>query len=251
MRKIFWLISIFVIGGIGGIFFDRIGIPYLAATRLGERFPVLRRASERTTIVNKTEVVRVEESEAIPDLAERVKNAVVPVEVVKRVTGKGKSATLVKEIVTGFALTNDGFILLHADAANTVTSSVRLADSDGRALEFIVSDTSSNFMLLRTGENRFAVLPFEDDTPRLGSRLFTLSAHQIGKTVTPDFQANILSAVAPDAFQLSSTVAADAIIVNFEGRVVGMSVEDAEGQSTIIPAARLRDISDGLLQKQK
>ncbi|MDO8557672.1 MAG: hypothetical protein Q7S09_00575 [bacterium] len=267
MKRIFSLLLIFVVGGIGGIFLDRFVIPRLAQTSVGVWFPVLRRTSERTTIVNKTEIVRVEESEAIPDLAERVKKAAISIEIVRKAGKNGKlqkgtMAASPKEAITGLALTSDGFILAHdADGSLALgVSATSLAkvgilgiyalDEDGRHQASVVaSDTSTNFVLLRVSDRQLTILPFEDDRPRLGARLFMLSANVFENTAAPSFQTAMLSAVTRDFFVISDAPLADAIIVDFEGRVAGMSVRDAFGKQSIVPASTLRRISNELLHK--
>ncbi len=267
MKRIFSLLLIFIVGGIGGIFLDRFAIPRLAQTSAGVWFPALRRTSERTTIVNKTEVVRVEESEAIPDLAERVKKAAVSIEIVRKSGKNGKLqkgtvTTSSREAITGLALTSDGFILAHdADgslALGVSTTSLAKAgilgiyalDEDGRhEASVVASDTSTNFVLLRVPDRQLTILPFEDDRPRLGARLFMLSANIVENTVAPSFQAAMLSALTKDLFTVSDAPATDAIIIDFEGRVAGMSIRDALGKQSTIPASVLRHISDELLRK--
>lgn len=271
MKRIFSLLLIFVVGGIGGIFLDRFAIPRLAQTSLGTWLPALRRTSERTTIVNKTEVVRVEESEAVPDLADRVKSAVIPIEIARKGSGRSKqqallakiagtASTSTKELATGLALTSDGFILLHLDGFSVDNSSdlrgrdilgISLAEGEGRLpLEVAASDTSTHFVLLRAPGKQLSVLPFKDDIPRLGARLFSLSASMVKDTISPLFQTAMLSAVADDFFEVSSPPGANAIIVDFQGRIAGMNITDSAGKNSIIPASRLRAIGDGLLRKK-
>ena len=250
MRRIFGVVAIFVIGGIGGIFFDRLVMPYLAETRLAERFPALKRTSERTTIVNRTEIVRIEESQAIPDLAERVKNAVVAVEMAQKTKNRGRgSVTSTMLFETGLALTNDGLILVHGDSAIVATDTVVLIDGDRKvSLEFIASDTSTKFILFRSPERHFTVLPFADEALRLGDRLFALSASRIGGRVVPRFQASMLSALGDSMLTLSQDVEPSAVIVNFSGKVVGMSTANASGEAAIVPAVTLRTITEKLLK---
>ncbi|MDP3963567.1 MAG: hypothetical protein Q8Q39_03660 [bacterium] len=250
MRRLFSLIAIFVIGGVGGIFFDRLAIPYLAETRLGERFPALRRTSERTTIVNRTEVVRIEESQAIPDLADRVKNTVVPVEIAKKAKNRSRGGVAPSMLFeTGLALTNDGLILVHADPESVATDTAVMIDGDRRiALEYVASDTSTRFTIFRSSERHFTILPFADGAPRLGDRLFAVSATRIGERVTQRFQASMLAALGGEALTLADAVESSAVIVNFAGNVVGMNIVDEDEGVAIISAGELRKITEKLLQ---
>jgi len=248
MKHLFTLLLIFTIGGVGGIFFDRFAIPELAQTSLGERFPILRQAASRTTVVNKTEILQVEESEAIPDLAERVKGTAIPIEFSVKEKGRTKNVEASRQVSTGLALTNDGYILFNGGGAPIVTSTIRLAEDPEAELDVVVSDTSTGFLLLHAPGRRFSVLPFEEDRLRLGSRLFAISAERVGDAITPSFQASMLSSLTSDFFTLSQAPQQGAILVNFEGRVVGMAVE-REGMPETVSAGDLKQISDMLLKK--
>jgi S1-C subfamily serine protease len=257
-KKLLSLVFIFTVGGIGGVFFERFGIPRIAQTSLGRHFPALKAASQFTTIVNKTEVLQIEESEAIPDLADRVKNSVVFVEVEKKsphAANQTRTLSAAKitapELYAGLALTNDGFVLVNADLDNPSVSSIAfVADGKKYPADVVSSDTSTGFVLLHSPEKRYEVLPFKDEMPRLGSRLFELSASKIGEIITPSFEANILSAVAGSYFSVSQPVKGNSVIVDFQGNVVGMSVEGADGQNKIVGAADLKNISDELLRSK-
>lgn len=246
MRRIFSLVVIFIIGGIGGIFLDHWGVPYLASTQLGSRIPELRRISERTTIINKTEVVRIEETGAIPDLAERVKNAALPIEV--EATQHARPKRLPESVLTtGLALTSDGFILLHAESS--APKAALVGEDGGRIpLTLVASSTATGFTILKAPERQFVVLPFANGIPRLGSRLFALSSSYLGKEIASTFQSATLSSFAKGLFTVSNPMAKNAIIVNFSGELIGMNVEEG-AQSRIVPAAELQHIADTLLKK--
>ena len=253
MKRLFWLIAVFSIGGVGGIFFDRFAVPYLAQTQVGRLIPALRRITQRTTIVNRTEVVRVEETEAIPDLADRVKGAVVPVEVVQKPKkGSGKvSTTSSKEFLTGLALTSDGIILLHADPVRFGAIPRLVENGVSKDLEILASSTSTHFVLLRAVNTQFTVLPFADNTPRLGSRLFLLSQERLAGEATPVFRSTMLSASLHSIFALSIAPERDAVIVNFEGEVIGMSIENNSGERVVISAEDIKNIGERLLGKPR
>ena len=249
MKKLFSLIFIFVIGGMGGIFFDRLALPYLAHTRLGDRFPALKRAGERTTIINKTEVIKIEESGAIPELAGRVQHAALAVEVTRRIKLGPRTASSTTELTTALALTSDGLLLLPLDESYS-TGTIHLIDGGKRIrLEALSTNTTVGVMLLRAPGKQFAPLAFSDTEPVLGTRLFALSRERAADEIVPFFQATMLSAFTSKFFRVSSPLPRSAILVNFEGEVAGLSFRNNAGSDGIIPSAALRSISEELLRR--
>ena len=250
MKKLFSLLFIFVVGGIGGIFFDRLALPYLAHTRLGVRFPALKRTGERTTIINKTEVVKIEETGAIPELAGRVQHAALAVEVTRRIKLGLRTVSSTTELTTGLALTSDGLLLLPLDESY-VTSTMSLVDGDARVkLEVLSTNTTVGFMLLRAPGKQFTPLAFTDEEPKLGTRLFALSRERAAGEIVPSFQATMLSTFTSRFFKVSSALPRAAILVNFKGEVAGVSLHNRNGPDTIVPSSVLRNISEELLRNK-
>ncbi len=109
----FGVIAIFLfgIGGVGGVVFDTYLIPYLSTTRWFSRVPIVKTASNKTTIIEKTEQVIVQDNDSIERIVSQPSTAVVSVIVSpKNEIEKGR-------IYTGTLLTNDGMVVAILDAA--------------------------------------------------------------------------------------------------------------------------------------
>lgn len=252
MRRLAFLITCFVVGGLGGIFFDRLLIPHLGASDLGKRFPALRRTAERTTVINRTEVVKIEEGEAAPDLADRIKNSIVPLEIVSSRAATAKRSDrerMARRLATGLALTNDGLILVHNPQQRQGRDTFRPGKT-ALALEHAASETSSVFVLLRSPEKKyFGVLPFSQGTPRLGSRVFYLATILLDGAPSVSFEPATISAKNERSFRISPEWRESGVIINFNGEVVGMAIETATGTPVIVTAGALRRLSEELLKK--
>ena len=71
------LLLIFIIGGIGGVFFEQYAIPHLSSSVRFSRLPFFKKASESVTVINKTEQITVNEDDSVNKLAQNAANSVV------------------------------------------------------------------------------------------------------------------------------------------------------------------------------
>ncbi|MEI9967059.1 MAG: hypothetical protein WDN67_05575 [Candidatus Moraniibacteriota bacterium] len=112
--KLFFLgILIFVLGGLGGVIFDRFVLPTLSVSRFFSGTNWLGKLSERTTIINKTEQVVVREDDSVEKIVAQPATAVVNIVSVSQSLAAAASSTVVTR--TGVLLTNDGLIVTYAN----------------------------------------------------------------------------------------------------------------------------------------
>lgn len=73
----FFVTFIFLLGGLGGIFFERFVLPELASYKVFADHPFFKKTTERTTIINKTEQVVVREDDSVDSIVSQPATAVV------------------------------------------------------------------------------------------------------------------------------------------------------------------------------
>ncbi|MGB5018982.1 MAG: hypothetical protein WBO66_04590, partial [Candidatus Moraniibacteriota bacterium] len=120
-RKIFLfsllIAVIFLIGGVGGIFFEHSVLPRLATMKLFSRSVWVKNASENTTIINKVEQVTIREDDSVEQVVSQSATAVVNIIAIRDATKTPRVATLREtKTTTGVLATNDGVVVTYRDA---------------------------------------------------------------------------------------------------------------------------------------
>jgi len=152
-RFIFLTLFIFIIGGIAGIFAERIFLPYLATIPFFNKYEFVKKAVEQTVIINKTEEINISEDLALVEAIKKIKPALVKIDIfylTQSTKGKIKTKKLeprLAESTTGSILTSDGLIITRPSfysaeeilGKNSLKGiSYRITLPDGR--EFQISD---------------------------------------------------------------------------------------------------------------
>lgn len=144
--------SIFILGGIGGTFFDRSLLPWLAVQRGLDRVGFLKRAADNVTIINKTEQIAVQEDDSLGTIISQPATAVVTlIPELKSTSEKNKQARI--NPVTGVLLTNDGVIVTYREQGiletDTESMTALLFDGSSHKANFIGSDPLTNLVFFR------------------------------------------------------------------------------------------------------
>jgi serine protease Do len=170
-KKVAVLLGILIIGGLGGVVFDRYFFPYLSMTNLFKKYDFLKRSAEETTIINKTEQVYVKEETSINKISNQASSSVVDI-ISYAGNGKAKVATDKNPNIhsngTGVIVTSDGMIMTYADAINLVDSEYKVItyNGDEYAGELIGVDAYSNLAFIKISASNLPTISFgnSDDT---------------------------------------------------------------------------------------
>lgn len=190
MKKLFLfallLAAIFVIGGFGGVFVDRYLIPKLAAIPALSGNWFLEKATERTTIINKTEQVVIREDDSVERIISQPATTVVNIitlynapTTATRETATEVAGTSQAETRTGVLLTNDGLIVTYANQSPEVPGarySVLLYDGKNYSARFVGYDALTNLAYFHLEENITvpAIALANSDDARVGKRLIAI-----------------------------------------------------------------------------
>lgn len=180
------VVVILVLGGIGGVFFERALVPRLAATEYFGKFDFFKKATEHVTVVNKTEQVVVREDDSVEKIVSQPATAVVNIVALplseKEV--KGNQASLgaaAEEVVTttGVLLTNDGLVVTYSELPlDTLKTrySILLYDGSIHEASFVGRDTLTNLSFFRVNDasNTPAIALANSDDARVGKKLIAI-----------------------------------------------------------------------------
>lgn len=244
MRKILILLllgaAIFVLGGIGGVFFNTY-LPNIASLPFLRESSLFKKLSERVTIINKTEQVVIQEDGALEKIVSQPATAVATIIVVPtdNKNGKGEVKTM-----TGVLLTNDGLLVTYSEKpvmASEAHFSVLLFDGSNHSADFAQYDQFSNLLYLRIndGTNTPAIALANSDDARVGKKLIAIGNASVeyqdrlalGILSTIDHTFNLSGKTVSSSEKLEGVFEVDAPVfgnfiggpaVGFNGEMVGL-----------------------------
>jgi S1-C subfamily serine protease len=112
LAKFFMVVLfVFIIGGIGGVYFNQHVLPAIRANKWLSRINFLEKTAENVTVINRTEQVTIKEDDSVSEVASQASNAVVNiVSIQNQKDPVTKKAMNVSESGTGVVVTSDGLI---------------------------------------------------------------------------------------------------------------------------------------------
>ncbi|MCW1888598.1 MAG: S1C family serine protease [Candidatus Moranbacteria bacterium] len=174
---------IFLLGGFGGVFFERFVLPELASYKVLSDHPFFKKTTERTTIINKTEQVVIREDDSVDSIISQPATAVVNIVTVFDQLDSKKKTPIIGgrqvETRTGVLLTNDGLIVTYTNekpATEGVKYSVLLFDGKNYGARFEGFDTLTNLAYFHLEDSLTvpAIAFANSDDARTGKRLVAI-----------------------------------------------------------------------------
>lgn len=160
-----------ILGGIGGVLFERTLVPWLAQREPFSRIDSLN--IERTTIVNPTKETIINEAQAL----EAATRAAYPkLATIERLNASGE----VLEAASGAVLTSDGVVVTTNEVLG-VSGPYRVhRERESHTATFIAEDTDLGIALFRADVSGWPVVRFgESSDLLLGKRLFLLAGSKV------------------------------------------------------------------------
>lgn len=178
-KFIFFLVLgavVFVLGGIGGVFFDRFAVSQLASVPILAKTGIFKRLNDNVTIINKTEQVVVREDDSVEKIVSQPATSVVSIVALTK-----ENSSVKKEVMTttGVLLTNDGIIATYSEKPfedKDTRYFVLLFDGTSHSADFINHDSLTNlaFFRLNDGANTPAIALANSDDARVGKKLIAI-----------------------------------------------------------------------------
>ncbi|HBO16825.1 MAG: DO Serine protease [Candidatus Moranbacteria bacterium GW2011_GWE2_35_2-] len=169
IKIILFVIAIFVIGGIGGVFSDRYLLPKISQYPFFSKCAFLKKANENVTVIEKTEQVIVKEEDSIGRIISRPSSAMV------NILSIGKSGLLKNG--SGFVVTGDGLIVTYLDAIIAEDAAYKIFISDGSEYDAELAgiDDYSNLVYLRISKSNLPTISFvNSDEIEAGKKIIVL-----------------------------------------------------------------------------
>jgi S1-C subfamily serine protease len=244
---------VFLVGGLGGVWMDRIFLPNLLVKYPDlNQYNLLKRMNERTTIIRETEEVTISQEEGTAEAIARVRPSVTEI-MAKNTSGQ------FAPIGTGIIFTSDGYILtplknIYSGAALNTELQIRLKDGTSFAAEIISQNTDFQLAILKIGRDNLPVIPYADsDNLRLGEKLIIVDDAITTDIISRIIDNYVMPGSTDSSYQKRIQIVQDlgenssgAAVINVEGKLVGISQEG----NLIIPINELREyITTGIVKQ--
>lgn len=176
---------VLILGGIGGVFFERSVVPRLAASSYFGQMEFFKKAAEHVTVVNKTEQIVIREDDTVERIVSQPATAVVNIVALPEVRdARGSTASLgaAAETVattTGVLLTNDGLVATYSETpfdTEKTKYSILLFDGSIHQAIFVGRDRLTNLSFFRVSDtsNTPAIAFANSDDARVGRKLIAI-----------------------------------------------------------------------------
>lgn len=197
-------LTIFIIGGIGGVIVNTYVLPRVISWSWVAEMGILDAAAERTTIIEKTERITVQEDDSVERSIAQPSTTTVTLIFPKRVTGR---VTENEIIAPGVLVTNDGVIATYReDGATLPTPHVILNNGDHHEVEVLGYDSFTNLLFYKVKKptNTPTILFANSDDIRTGKKILLLKNGVMKNESNVDF---VVIAGREHTINLNGTVA--------------------------------------------
>ena len=239
--KIFKLLVILIIGGLGGVLADQFFLPYLSTVSPFSKINFIRQSGNGTTIINPTERIIITENTAVENAVSRVAPCLIVIQSFQgeKIISQG----------AGFIMTSDGFIVTAANNVS-VAADKYLVFRNNHFLEaeIVETDTKNNLALLKIEGNNLPVVSFADfDELRLGQKIILIGAELTTEGLNRFVNLGVIRSVYENILKINLTednsLANGGPLVNVKGEVIGLNLVDQRGLIKTIPASQIKQFT--------
>ena len=161
------LLLIFVVGGIGGVYFDQYVLPHIRANKFLSRIDFLKKTAENVTVINNTDQVTIKEDDSINEIASQASNAVVNiVSISQQKDQTTKVSKTIDQSGTGVIVTSDGMLVTYRSAIieNNATYQVFLFNGNNYQAQLVGIDQFTNLAFLKIDVPNLTTISFGDSS---------------------------------------------------------------------------------------
>ncbi len=273
------VIFILLVGGLSGILAQGFFVPWLASFPSLRDNALIKKANERTTIINKTEQVTVKENFSVLETVDKVLPATVSIITVEgkkqgqqnKKVGIKSGNQITGHIKTGMIVSADGLIVSVANKDNANKISKKAVEknivltSDGQELEaeLVLEDAYSDLALYKVAGTNLPVMPFADRQDLvMGEKMILVgnaegeyrNTFSLGLIETFDQTFSLLNSQLASSEKMEGAIITDAqidrrniggVAVDFSGKVMGVANQmkkDGELTNFIIPIDTVKNL---------
>ncbi len=265
LKTIFFIIFVLIIGGAGGILTDRVVLPSLLIKYPElNQYEFLKRINERTTIIEKTEEIRISEDRAVVNAIKKVSPSVVEI---LEFSAKN-SNPLYKG--SGIILTSDGFIITsmenitpqknNSDEENTETNiiKIKLKNEKTYDMKLIEIDLSMNLAIVKIEETNLPVIVLSNsENLELGEKVVIIDSSVITDIISKfinDYNSSLANkegsakATTQKRIRIVNSLKSSfngSPVINLKGEIIGIS----QGGNLFIPKNEITNFIDTAMNK--
>ena len=225
MKNIFKIISVLILGAIGGALFQALILPYLINHPYFGNFSFVE-SLKKEVIVNPVERIVIEENTALEDAFENVEKAIVGI-------NNG----------SGLIITSDGLIVTLADLLPK-TDDYLFLEKEKVEFEVLRKDLKQNLALIKINRNDLTVCKFSDLAElKMGQRVFLVGVIIENKIPKKIINEGIIKIIDEDAIRTNifeKSILKGSSLFNVKGEILGLNTIDSEGKVTAIPITEIR-----------
>ncbi|MCX6759096.1 MAG: serine protease [Candidatus Nealsonbacteria bacterium] len=233
LKNILKIITIFIIGMVGGIFANQILWPYFVERPLFYQYGL----EESPTYITETKEIIIQENIALKDALEKVKKTVAGVRTQTK-TGKVLEGS-------GFIVTSDGLMVTLAELVPQGSDFTFFIDNESVSFQILKRDLKENLALIKISDSVFTTVSFARlEKLKMGERVFL-----IGVTFENEIPSKLVNEGIVKTFDenfiqtniLESSLFAGSPLFNIEGEVLGINTIDSKGRVIAIPISKIRE----------
>ena len=238
-KKIFNLLLILIIGGLGGILADQFLLPYLATIPPFSKIAFIRQASDGTTIINPTEKIIITENTALEQAVDKISPCLVAIQSYqnKRLLSQG----------TGFIITSDGLIITAGDLIPPRADQYLVFRNNlSLVAQLVKKDFETNLALIKIDETNLPVVSLDSlENLRLGQRVVLIGLQPQEDIFSLFVNLGIIRSINQEILKINleeeNSLANGSPLINVKGEVIGLNLVDYKGLLKTIPANKIKE----------
>lgn len=243
-----WL-AILLVGGFGGFSIEHSLLPALAQTTFCQRWDFFKNLGQGTTIINRTEEIKITENLAWQNIIERALHSLVGVTVLK-------SETAVLQ-ANGLILTSDGLILVPSNLIEKDRIYSINYNGENNPAKVFFQKPKSSLTLLKIEKNNLPVIASANpEDLRLGELVVLIGITQDEKNNWLGFvNQGIIRKLLPEGVVTTivenDPFANGSILVNLKGEIIGLNVFDENKNLITVDASKMESLLQESLTQNK
>jgi len=233
IKKVFYIIFIFVLGMAGGIFSEEIFWPYFVEKPLFYEYKL-----EKPPIyMTEKKEIFIQENVAIQNVLEKIEKAVVGIETTL------PSGKIIKG--SGLVVTSDGLIVTLAEIVPNNSKSIFFIDGYTPSYQILKRDLDKNLVLIKLEQKNLSTIGFVDfDKIKLGQRVILFGMVKEKNGWEKVVNEGIIRKINSDFFETNfseENYLKGGLLFNIDGEAMGLSLIDSKGK---VSAVSVKDIKN-------
>ncbi|MGB9743536.1 MAG: trypsin-like peptidase domain-containing protein [Minisyncoccales bacterium] len=232
LKRIFFIIVVFVIGMVGGIFADQIFWPYFIERSLFYQYNL----EQQPIYLTEEKEIYIQENVALTETIEKVKKSVVGV------VAKTKNGQILRG--SGLIVTTDGLMITLAELVPPGSDFSFYLNNKKVSFQILKRDWNQNLALVKISDSALTTLGFADlENLKIGERVLLIGmvcekencAPVANEGIIKSFNENFLQTNIRDDLTLAGSP-----LFNIKGEVLGINSFDTNGALIAIPNSQIK-----------